>query len=331
MVTNRLSLTMVLASVPLLGGVVRCEPPDHRPNLAVGVIAVDGTSQHIPAGGTPIELMEDGPTSAWPRTVAVTPDGRRAWVTECCEPVWGHWWEVEVGVGPRDPIPRNGYAFDLNPSATMLTSLGYFSVAIRDLDGNFLALETELHTLPVSRDPYDTAWMTDERVAFLEFAQPETGNEFRLVVTDPALTGYRQTVGAVIATDFEAPWPRLAGVDVGGNIMVFQADARDGLTDVVRAYTRRRSSACRPPTFVCRSVRRGHGSTASTSCSSTATTGSVSTVSASPGSTSGCGRHEDRRHRPPLPRRRDAGARARRRGHPRRLRPRRLGLRGDEH
>ncbi|HEX6657685.1 MAG TPA: hypothetical protein VF065_06370 [Ilumatobacter sp.] len=231
-------------SVTLLGGVVAlglgafpCDPPrDHRPDVAVGVIAVDGSTHFFPAGGAPIALLDDGPGTAWPRSVAVTPDGRDAWVTECCEPVWGQWWHVDVGVGPRDPVPRPGYAFDLDPSAKMLTSLGYYGVAIRDLDGAIVASENDLNALPVPRDPYDTAWIGRDRVAFLEFAQPDTGDEFRLVVTDARLTGYRDATGPVIATDLEAPWPRLAGADTGGRIMVFQADDHDELSDIVRAY-----------------------------------------------------------------------------------------------
>jgi hypothetical protein len=232
---DRLSVTLPGGLVGLGLGALPCEPPrDHRPDVAVGVIAVDGSTHFIPAGGAPIGLLDDGPRTAWPRSVAVTPDGRDAWVTECCEPVWGQWWHVDVG--PRDPVSRPGYAVDLDSSATMLTSLGYSGVAIRDLDGAVLASENDLNALPVPRDPYDTAWIGRDRVAFLEFAKPDTRNEFRLVVTDARLTGYRDASGPVIATDLEAPWPRLAGADASGRIMVFQVDDHEEPSDIVRAY-----------------------------------------------------------------------------------------------
>jgi hypothetical protein len=179
--------------------------------------------------------LTDYPGTGRLHSAAVTPDGRRAWVTECCEPVWGRWWEIEVGVGPQDPHPRNGYAFDLDPSARRLASLGYFGLAVRDLDGNVVASEDLSEPLP-SRDAYDLAWIDDDRFAVLELVQPDSGNEFRLVASDASLIGYGDARGPVVASDVERPWPRLAGVADDGSILVLQADERDRATNVLHAY-----------------------------------------------------------------------------------------------
>jgi hypothetical protein len=201
---------------------------------------------YVPAGGHPIVLLTDQPGTGRLHSAAVTPDGRRAWVTECCEPVWGRWWEIDVGVGPSDPLPLPGYNFDLDPSAERLLSLGYFQLAVRDLDGNVISEENLLDPEP-TRDAYDAGWVSADRLAVLELVQPDAGNEFRLVVTDADLTGYGEATGVVIGSNVEAPWPRLAGVGADGSILVFEADAHDQMTGTLAAYDadtlRRRPSA----------------------------------------------------------------------------------------
>lgn len=227
----RLTLTigLVAALAPLAPP--QCDPP--RPPtspIALGAITADGTAVYIPAGGTPIELLDDGPSTARLHSVDVTPDGERAWVTECCEPVWGQWWEVDVGVGPVDPFPRPGYAFDLDATEGEIASLGYFAVAIRDLAGEFI-VSVDLER----RDPWDVAWIDHDRIAVIELVSTDEGVEFRLVTTDDRLTGYATATGVLIGRGIDAPWPRLAGVDGGGRILVQRSDTTRP-SDLLEAY-----------------------------------------------------------------------------------------------
>ena len=226
---------LAVAVLPTFAGLAHCDPPDPQPAAAVVAIDSAGSAIYIPSGGDLVVLLTDQPGTGRLHSAAVTPDGRRAWVTECCEPVWGRWWAIDVGVGPRDPFPLPGYNFDLDPSAQRLLSLGYFRLAIRDLDSEIIREEDLIDPQP-SRDPYDAGWVSADRLAVLEFVQPDSGNEFRLVVTDAELTGYGEATGVVIASDFEAPWPRLAGVGADGSILVFQADAHDQRTNRLEAY-----------------------------------------------------------------------------------------------
>ena len=224
-----------LGSLAPFAGLACCDPPPDGPAVPIAAIDTAGSAVFVPAGGDPVVLFTDYPGTGRLHSAAVTPDGRRAWVTECCEPVWGRWWEIEVGAGPRDPNPQNGYAFDLDPSAQRIVSLGYYGLAIRDLDGNIVASEDLQEPAP-SRDAYDVAWIDDDHFAVLEFVQPDAGNEFRLVTSDADLTGYGESIGVVVGTDFEAPWPRLAGVGADGSILVLQADPVHQATDVLHAY-----------------------------------------------------------------------------------------------
>lgn len=223
-----------LAVAPV-GMPARCTPGDEIPAVPVAAITSDGTAIYQAAGGEPIELRRDGPGSAELHSVTVTPDGRRAWVTECCEPVWGRWWEIAVGDGPVEPDPRAGYGFDLSPDATQLASIGFFELAVRDLDGEFIA-RVDLLNDPISRDPYGAVWIDDDRLAVVELAQPESGNEFRLVATDDDLHGYLEAQRAVIGTDLDAPWPQLAGVTEGGEILVLQGRGPDATSRRLHAY-----------------------------------------------------------------------------------------------
>jgi hypothetical protein len=78
-ISDRLSVTLIGGIVALGLAALPCDPRrDHRPDVAVGVIAVDGSTHYIPAGGTRIALLEDRPSTAWPRSVAVPPDDRDA-------------------------------------------------------------------------------------------------------------------------------------------------------------------------------------------------------------------------------------------------------------
>ena len=94
----------------------------------------------------------------------------------------------------------------------------------------------------------------------LGFVRPDTGNALRPVTSDADLTGYGEAIGVVIGTDFEAPWPQLAGVGADGSILVLQADADDQTTDVFHADDPVTRCARRRPTSDCRDGRRPRGS-----------------------------------------------------------------------
>ena len=228
-------LSASLAAVVLLPtGTWRCEPSPPRVGTDVAAITTEDTAVFLPAVGPSVELHAGGPGTARLHSVDVSADGRRAWVTECCEPVWGQWWEIDVGAGPIDPLPRPGYGFDLDDEGTTIASLGFYEVAVRDVHGTVIVAAD---LMPFDRDPWDLAWVAPDRLAVIELARTDDdGLEFRLVTTDSRLTSYETATGALIASGIDRPWPRLAGTDEAGRILVLRPDPRDEATRYLEAY-----------------------------------------------------------------------------------------------
>lgn len=90
---------------------------------ALTAIRANGDAVYITARGRQIALWDREPLYAsMGDTVTITPNRERAWVTTCCEPVWGHWWEIRVCTGEVSDFPGQGHGFDLSPTGRRLAS-----------------------------------------------------------------------------------------------------------------------------------------------------------------------------------------------------------------
>ena len=152
--------------------------------LARGVVAIraDGDAVMIDPDGTET-VVYDG---ADPRTppaegeltvvdsVIATPDGR-IFVSTCCEPVPGTWFEV---VGGQPPAPEDvsfGHGLALSPDGLRIATVGAQGITVSDLDRNVLA-SADLSAAATYRQPEAVMWLDDDTLAVIELRQGDDGD-----------------------------------------------------------------------------------------------------------------------------------------------------------
>ena len=135
-------------------------------------------------------------------SVIATPDGR-IFVSTCCEPVPGTWFEVVGGQPPAPEACRTATASALAPDGTAhrASSAPRASRSATSI-GNVLA-SADLSDATTYRQPEAVMWLDDDTLAVIELRQPDTGNELRLYTIDAALTRRADRRGRVIGTDLE--------------------------------------------------------------------------------------------------------------------------------
>ena len=195
-------------------------------------VAADLTTSLRFAGADPRDAPPEGELTVVD-SVVLTPDGR-TFVSTCCEPVPGTWFEVDATGQPISDV-RYGHALALSPDGTRLASVGAGGITVTDLDGAILA-SADRSTGPVHRQPESVMWVDDATLAIVELRQPDTGNELRLDVIDAGLTAAAAAEGVVIGTDIEATWPHLGGIAADGSVLVFRGARGGTIADRLEAY-----------------------------------------------------------------------------------------------
>ena len=199
-------------------------------NGDAAVIAADLSTRVAFDGADPSDPAAEGLGVA---DVVVTPGGR-VFVSTCCEPVAGTWFEVDASGQPASDT-RFGHALELSPDGTRLASVGASGITVTDLDGAVLA-SVDLSSSPVYRQPESVMWLDDQTLAIIELRQPDPGPEFRLYTVDAGLTTAPAAEGVVIGTDLEATWPHFGGVADDGSIFVYRGARGGTVSDRLEAH-----------------------------------------------------------------------------------------------
>lgn len=213
--------------------------PQALPTSVVAIRA-DGDAVLIDPGGAETVLYD----GADPRTppaegeltvvdsVVLTPDGR-TFVSTCCEPVPGTWFEV---VGGQPPAPENvsyGHALALSPDGQRIASVGASGITVTDLERNVLA-SADLSSATTYRQPEHVMWLDDVTLAVIELRQGDEGDGAWLYTTDAGL-GAASTAAGVRLQDGVEFTPRLVGVGSDGSILL-AASANEEPTSLLNAY-----------------------------------------------------------------------------------------------
>ena len=171
----------------------------------VVAIRADGDAVRIGADGSETVLYDGADPRVQPEegeltivdSVAVTADGR-TFVSTCCEPVPGSWFEVSAGAEPE--FRAYGHGLDVSPDGQRILTVGAQFITVSDPDGGVIESVT-LEGGDTYRQPNEAMWLPDGRIAVLELA-----DGFRLYVAGSPSEA-TATTGVVIGTDIDAPWP----------------------------------------------------------------------------------------------------------------------------
>lgn len=194
-------------------------------------IGPDGSQTVLYEGADPRVQPEEGELTIVD-SVAVTRDGR-TFVSTCCEPVPGSWFELSEGADAT--FRAYGHGLDVSPDGQTILSVGAQDITVSDLDGNVVDSITFDDTANPYRQPYEAIWLDDGRIAVLEYRQLGDEHQFLLyVAASPSEAMAAQ--GLLIGTDIDAPWPQLAGVGSDGSVLVFEASGDPATATAVHAY-----------------------------------------------------------------------------------------------
>ena len=122
------------------------------------VVEADLSTRLVHDGADPNDPPAEGELTTVD-SVVVTPTGR-VFVSTCCEPVPGSWFEVDAS-GEVISDVRFGHALALSPDGTRLASVGGTGITVTDLDGAVVA-STDLSASPVYRQPESVMWLDDD-------------------------------------------------------------------------------------------------------------------------------------------------------------------------
>jgi hypothetical protein len=191
-------------------------------------IAPDGSQTVLYDGADPRVQPEEGELTIVD-SVVVTADGR-TFVSTCCEPVPGSWFEVSAGAEPE--FRAYGHGLDVTSDGQKILTVGGEAVTVSDPDAGAVT-----QTMFDDWDqPYEAMWLAGGGVAVLELRQVDDRLEFVLSVADTPSAAATAESGVAIGSNIEAPWPALAGVADDGSVLVFQGAGDPATATALHAY-----------------------------------------------------------------------------------------------
>jgi hypothetical protein len=197
------------------------------------VVADDGTAALAYDGADPQDPPVEGEMTAVDSVVR-TADGR-VFVSTCCEPVPGSWFEVDASGAPSSDV-HVGHGLALSPGGDRIASVGASGITVSDLDGTVVA-SADLSAATPYRQPERVMWLDADTLAVIELRQTDAGtDEFHLLTLDAALTGAATARSVVIGTDIEATWPRFGGVAADGSILVYRGERAGDVSNRLEAH-----------------------------------------------------------------------------------------------
>lgn len=167
-------------------------------------IAPDGTETVLYDGADPRVPPQEGELTIVDSVVAA-PDGR-TFVSTCCEPVPGSWFEI------GSDFNGYGHGLDLSPDGTRLVVAGADFVAVLGASG-----QQATGTGDGTQQLVQAMWVDDDTIAVLQLRD----TQLSVFTTDAGLTAVTGATGVVVQDGIAEPWPSLAGTGDDGSILVF--------------------------------------------------------------------------------------------------------------
>lgn len=213
------SITTVPATLPSIAAI--------RADGDAVLIAPDGTETVVYDGADPRVQPAEGELRIVD-SVVVAADGS-TFVSTCCEPVPGSWFEV----GDADGFGGYGHGLAVSPDGTRVAMAGASSAWVIDTAGVVVSEMSSDSYTPANTQLEQAMWLGDDEVVLL-LLQEGTFSLAR-VVAEPlgAMLG-----GANISVDHDltTPWPQLAGVGADGSVLVFQATGEGATATALQAH-----------------------------------------------------------------------------------------------
>lgn len=193
--------------------------------------AQEALARALYAAGDPTNPPAEGELSVVDSALVTA--GGRAFVSTCCEPVPGTWFEVTGGEPGPDQIAY-GHGLALAPDGRRIATEGAQAITVSDLDRDVVA--TADLSSSAGRFPIFVRWLDDATLAVIEERQDDSGITYWLYTVDAGLTAAPAAQGVQVGAGLETSPPDFAGRADDGSILLFAGERGRTVSTTLVAY-----------------------------------------------------------------------------------------------